>query len=155
MQTAASVCGIEQPSLPPHRLLNPHSGPPWKFPCHIGRHYHSTEIPHLQLQRLVSRTAAQIESNFSLVILDFSHSTCTCPLLISRLLISTHIYAIREETGREGKAKSTTQLLPRFICFATTSVQAMEHFGVLFFPFLFIPTKPACFAELAHLSKVQ
>jgi hypothetical protein len=46
--------------------------------------------------------------------------------------------------------------LPRFICLATTSLQATEHSAFrLFFSFPFIPTKPACFAELAHIHMVQ
>jgi hypothetical protein len=59
------------------------------------------------------------------------------------------------QAGREmGNINNAT--LPRFICLATTSLQATEHSAFrLFFSFPFIPTKPARFAELAHLIMVQ
>ena len=109
-----------------HRLSNPHSGPPWKFPCLVGRHYHSTEIPHLHLQRLVRRTSAQIESNLfpcHFVLLDLYMSATN--FTIAHL----HPCLCHPQGGlsKGGNGKINHATLPRFICFATTSVQATEH----------------------------
>jgi hypothetical protein len=77
----------------------------------------------------------KLKATFFLVILFCS--TCTCPLLISRSLISTHVYAIREEAGRGGKGKINNATLPRFHLFCDDQRASDGALGVFFFSFSF------------------
>jgi hypothetical protein len=138
----ASACEIEQPSCRHNRRRLTSSL--WtvlevSLP-HWPSHYLSTEIPHLHLQRFVSRTSAQIESNFSLVILvslflDLYMSATTN----SRSLIPAHTIVIREEAGRQGgkMAKSTTQLCLGSFVWQRPATEHSEFWLLAFFSFPF------------------
>lgn len=131
-----------------HRIPNPHSGPPLEFPCPIGSHHRSTEIPQLHLQRLVKRTSAQIESNVSLVILVFFPDLYMSANIITIARLYPYLPSLRRQVW--GKARSTTQLCLGSFVFRRRPACERRSSRRFFFSVLFIPTEPARFAELDH-----
>jgi hypothetical protein len=136
-----------------HRLSNSNSGPPWKFPCLIGRHYHSTEIPHLHFQRLVRRTSAQIESN-----LFPCHSVLFDLYMSATNFTIAHLHPClcHPRGGRQGWKRQNQQRNSASVPFVLRRPACKRRSTRRVFVFLLlITTKPARFAELAHLPMVQ